>query len=296
MKAAYTEMLQKLSEEPMDDNMMEVLNTLGKDDRDSLTGFYDFRSFSNHLKTSAGDGVLAGFSIDFLEELNILSSWVMGDLAICGLAKALEENLEGTAITGRISGSTIIVYRPLTDKNSIMTWIKGAMDKVGDIKLPGIEIFPEEKLTLSVGFLVAGNLKAKPSDGLIQEIKKRIYHSRAAGGNTVSSISGKTDVSTEKITENFDFAVVDGSEDFKVNLTKISPSGAAFVSKKAYLVRDAVTLKILSSGQEIFKQKCEVVWRKPSENMDGFSTGLGFGELDEESRSALNKVIAGGAV
>lgn len=301
MSQDYAILLQKLGSSPVNAELLSRLNNLGHDNKDQLTGLLDHRSFTYHLNESlascASNSVVA-VSVDHIQELNLISGWVIGDIALCSFASFLEKPFSQRYFVGRISGTTFMAFFDTMEGRSLRNWLQDAASHLAGLKLPGVEMLPHEKPTFSAGvFINSGG--DKNAEICMLEAKKRLDYARGQGGGGISFLAADQavlDASTLSLAVKIRKTENEPWHDALID--QLSLNGLTFDSSIPCLVREDIHLHMSNGpGKGAFTTVGEVVWRKPSEHKDpklNFRIGIRFKSLDKQQRELLENLITGG--
>ena len=202
MASDYTELLKNLSTEGIDPEVLAKLKAMAGTSRDQLTGLMDYRSFilkAQETLADSGSAIAVSVSVDYLQELNLVSGWVVGDITLCSIANFLKEPPAEDSFSGKVSGSTFITLFRSDEIDEAKEWLKSIQQEIAKMQLPGLDILPEEHLTLSAG-IYPFSVDNTPVDKALIEVKKRLKFAQSSGGNTISVITGDNiDVSDNEI-------------------------------------------------------------------------------------------------
>ena len=299
MSQDYTALLKKLGSSPINPELLSRLKNLGRDNKDQLTGLLDYRSFTFRLQEMLGahsPNSLIAVSVDHVQELNLISGWVIGDIALCSFASFLEKPLTPNYLAGRTSGTTFMVFFDTTNANELRQCLASAATHISGLTLPGAEMLPQEKLTISAGvFTNTGN--EVNAEICMLEAKKRLDYARSQGGGGVSFLAANQtipDATISSLVLKTRKANNDQWQDALVD--QLSLNGVAFDSAIPSLVREELQLQLQGGSTTTLVTTGEVVWRKPSERKDTmpFRIGLRFNALGKEQRDLLENLITGG--
>jgi GGDEF domain-containing protein len=299
MGMAYTDLLKNLQSLKIDDDILEKVSLMAQGSKDPLTGFLDYRSFSfkcqEFLKNKKPYSLFS-LSIDHLQELNMISSWVVGDLAICSMGEQINNTLEDGEFLGRISGDTFMALFCHEDQERIHLFFDNLQEFAKNLRLPGVDLFPEGHLTLSSAVVLGNEFEeeAFAVDMLLSESNKRLGTVRANGGNGITFLGAETTVS---LLEERALKVVLNSASMKtpeeVMVEKLSLSGVVFMTKTPLLVRDSATLNISFENEVSLSLSCSIVWRKVDSEQGLFEIGVKFIELTQDDSRILENFLLG---
>jgi len=296
----YISMLKKLdlSKTKVDQKTVRKLKSIAWDTKDQLTGLLDYRSFSHRLQQLVDDArpcTLVGLGIDLLQELNLISGWVVGDIALCIIAGQLE-NLPQGSFAGRLAGTSFICYIPNDHIPRIKKWLAEVIDAVAEAELPGLDMFPEKHLTLSIGIY---SMKSFDSNAelAIMETQKRLVYAKQQGGNQIATIAADQNITETTLPAQLSLKLYSNSknEALPANLLKLSVNGFSCSFSQPLLVREQIQAEFLWEDEVYLSVQAVVVWRKSEiENIQfPFNLGLKFAELSDEQRQFLENIITG---
>ncbi|MDD2707020.1 MAG: diguanylate cyclase [Verrucomicrobiae bacterium] len=295
----YLSFIKKLAANPVAPEQLARLSKLALMQKDPLTGLLDYRSFSLWLQEALGRSPLSliALGLDHLNEINLLGTWVIGDVAICSLGSMLEKSLGEDENAGRLTGGTFIVARCETDPAKIRLWINDMAEKIGALVLPSVEMLPDGKLTLSAGFFCTQDHEKETAEQLMLMANKRLDFAKQQGGNTITMMAA------DSVTRREDQLVAYGVHCRKIGasrwdearLTELSPNGIAMATNHPLLVREHVELSILKDQKTLFNSNGNVVWRRASNNNENaqFLIGIRFEGLDKKQAESIQSLIEG---
>ena len=293
--AAYTELLKNLSTEGIPPEVLERLAQTAGKTRDQLTGLIDYRSFSLQLEEdlqSVDSGVLITLSIDYLQELNLVSGWVVGDIALCTVANLIKELPFPNSLSGKVSGGTFVTFLASSNLEQVKEWIKGIQTKLAEVELPGMDILPEEHLTISCGLYQIPADK-KNADNALLETKKRLKFAQSEGGNRIATVADQNIDLEDQSVDIKCFAKRQGSREwFDVALIQLNIHGLSFESAEPHMVREEIQIKLTFGNHKLTLQG-DVGWRRSasSDSEHQFNIGVKFKPLNDEQVALLERLM-----
>lgn len=294
----YATMLRELGSASLSPEHLERLSLFGKTSRDPLTGLRDYRSFPADLQARLlrpGPWILTAISIDNLRELNLVSGWVVGDIAICGVA-ALLESLPNSAddFAGRVSGATFMVLLNQSKLNAVRSWHETFRARVAEMKLPGLELFPHGRLTVSVGFLFAPPIPPS-AEVCMADVRRRMAGARSRGGDCASFIDGSAPAADASVFNAIQLEVRKAGDKkwLPCALDGLSLNGADFSVSTPFMVREDLELNASHRGAAPFPLRGPVAWRKPKDGGGLFVIGMKFAGLEPRAGEELERILTG---
>lgn len=298
MAADYTELLKNLSTDSIDPDILARLNEVAGATRDQLTGLMDYRSFSIKTQESVStleSAMLVSISIDYLQELNLVSGWVVGDIALCSIAHFLKEPLPEGSYSAKISGSTFITFFNERDSAGAKSWLKNMQQEIAKIELPGLDILPDEHLTISGGIFPFTTKKTSIDNALI-EVKKRLKFAQSQGGSAVSLIAGDAiDVEDKGLDIVCSIKQTGSKETHDINVIQVNMHGLSFESPQPFMVREQVDITMEFEDNKITFTG-EIGWRRSA--ADGseypFNVGVKFSTINDSQQTMLESLMSRG--
>jgi len=298
MASDYTELLKNLSAENIDPAIIAKLTESSGMTRDHLSGLMDYRSFSIKAQESSDaleSAMLIFVSIDYLQELNLVSGWVVGDIAVCSVANFIKEPPPEGSYSAKVSGGTFTTLYTHEDIDEAKAWIKSVQEEISKIELPGLDILPDEHLTISAGIFPFSTEETSIDSALI-EVKKRLKFAQSSGGNTVSIMSGDSiDIENKELELECYVKMVGSKAKHNVNVVQVSMHGLSFESPQPFMVRENIEIA-LRFDNEAVTLSGEIGWRRSS--ADGaehpFNVGVKFNTISDSQQSVLESLMSRG--
>lgn len=296
MSSEYTELLRNLGTDTIAPEVLAKLTQIGGTTYDQLTGLMDYRTFSIKAKTKLNElksAVIVSISIDFLQEINFLSGWVVGDITLCSVANILKNPPGVGSFTAKVSGGTFVSLLNITEINEAKQWFQNIQTKVAKIELPGLDMLPDEHLTISGGMFKV-NAEKDSIDSVLLEVKKRLQHAQNSGGNKISSTATDSiDLAKKKIIDNCVVKKQNSKDKQQVNIIQLNPHGLSFEAIVPYMVREQILITI-QFGENRARFKGEIAWRRTSnsEAKYPFNIGVKFNEVNNEQKNMLELLMA----
>ncbi len=298
MANEYNQLLERLGNTTLAPELLERLDRIGRTSTDPLTGLLDCRSFSYQLQQALpkheGYSVIAA-GIDHIQEINLISSWVVGDLAICSYGSFIEQNPPPDSFTGRTSGCTFMTFIPSRDRDTIRAWLKAANKFVRELDLPGIDMLPDGHLTLSAGIYLNPSKPVAPDFCMI-EARKRLDYARDQGGNQASLLAGDGVSVDHKEAESLSLQVSSNGEPPQAaEPSEITLHGLTFNCAAPFLVRQQLTVRLGFANGDSMQTESEVVWRRAKTDATAqFELGVRYNDLSPDDRAKLEDFMIGG--
>jgi diguanylate cyclase (GGDEF)-like protein len=300
MAMDYQELLKRLGDSGVAPEILERIRNPGHDVCDSLTGLFDRRTFMRHLakrlEPSGTPFSLIAVSIDFLNELNLIGGWIIGDFALCGMAAILEAESTPDDLIGRMSGDLFVMLIREHRLPQVRAKMRRIADAVAALDIPGADALPSGHLTLSTGVFCHRVGKVTPEQS-IDETRRRLDAARRQGGNRIAVIPENHVVAAaqrQRIGAWISGSSPNAREESR--LLELSMNGIAVACRTPWLVRQAVSVELGIGSTVRFRSKGEIVWRKPAERREDalpFAVGIRFANPDSESIDALETLISG---
>lgn len=299
MSDDYASLIKRLGTSSVDPDLLAKLNELGKDHKDPLTGLLDYRSFSGRLADAleaSSAGALCAIEIDHLQELNLISGWVVGDIAICGLASQMEKTPFPEPLLGRVSGSTFMMFCRERGRGSLRSWHDQVSKSLGQLDIPGVDMFPDGRLTTSAGIFLSDKTPITPEAAMI-EAKKRLRFAQKQGGAQLSFLGDANAIDVDESQANITLQVKSSqtTQWSEATIDQLSLTGVSFLASSAFLVRESLSVSIAIKDQSPKEIKASVVWRRPSDSLDPpFWIGVKFDNVDADVAEFLEDALAEG--
>jgi GGDEF domain-containing protein len=239
---------------------------------------------------------LVAVSIDFLNELNLIGGWIIGDLALCGVAAVIETRSEPGALVGRVSGDAFMMLKREHRLPQVRADLRRIAEAVATLDVPGAESLPAGRLTLSIG-MFCNTIEGVAPERAMDEARRRMDAACRQGGDRIAAIPENHSVSVER-RQRISVRVCSLSPTVQedVRLLELSMKGIALATRTPWLVRQTVSIELENETDVRFTFSGEIVWRKPAENRgDGllFTVGIRFQSLDSERTDALEILLMG---
>ncbi len=157
--------------------------------RDPLTGLFNRRYFEEALEREVRRGIrynlpvsLLIADIDHFKMYNDAQGHHQGDDVLKEVTARLTENTRQVDVVARFGGEEFVVILPMTTKTHARLVAEKLRRSVEETKIPGEEMLPGGRLTISLG-LAAYPEDASHPTGLIQAADAALYTAKRKGRN-----------------------------------------------------------------------------------------------------------------
>lgn len=157
--------------------------------RDALTGLFNRRYFEEALDREVRRAIrynlpvaLLMADIDHFKIYNDSQGHHQGDNVLKEVTARLTENTRQVDIVARIGGEEFVVILPMTTKTHARLVAEKLRRSVEETKIPGEEVLPGGRLTISLG-LAAYPEDASDPTGLVQAADAALYTAKRKGRN-----------------------------------------------------------------------------------------------------------------
>ena len=171
------------------ENAQLFLKTRELSYRDALTGLFNRRYFEEALDREVRRGIrynlpvaLLIADIDHFKIYNDSQGHHEGDNVLKEVTARLTENTRQVDIVARIGGEEFVIILPMTTKTHARLVAEKLRRSVEETKIPGEEVLPGGRLTISLG-LAAYPEDASDPTGLVQAADAALYTAKRKGRN-----------------------------------------------------------------------------------------------------------------
>ncbi|MBI4587653.1 MAG: sensor domain-containing diguanylate cyclase [Candidatus Rokubacteria bacterium] len=157
--------------------------------RDALTGLFNRRYFEETLEREVRRALryklpvsLLMADIDHFKIYNDTHGHHQGDLVLKEVAARLTENTRQVDVVSRYGGEELVVVLPMTTKTHARLVAEKLRRSVEETKIPGEEVLPGGRLTISLGLAAYPEDASNPT-ALIQAADAALYTAKRKGRN-----------------------------------------------------------------------------------------------------------------
>ena len=157
--------------------------------RDALTGLFNRRYFEEALDREVRRAIRYNLpvavlmaDIDHFKMYNDTQGHYQGDNLLKEVTARLTENTRQVDIVARFGGEEFVVILPMTTKTHARLVAEKLRRSVEETKIPGEEVLPGGRLTISLG-LAAYPEDASDPTGLVQAADAALYSAKRKGRN-----------------------------------------------------------------------------------------------------------------
>ena len=292
MSENYHDLLRSIKGSNLSPEVLDKLNALSLDHRDILTGMFDYRSFCHHagkkLKENE-NSILMAISIDYLYELNLLRGRVIGDIIICQCGSLIEHMLKPDLICGRPGGQVFMILIPGHDETLARRLFRGLRKTMMDLNVPGSELLPDKKITLSGG--IYHTKKDDSIETAMTEVENRLKYAKRCDGNRLALVDSNAAINASKIQTSINIILNYDEISIRTELLSLSPRFITVKANRLLRLGKIINITICFDENLDHSTTVEVVWRKKSS--DGhYQLGLSFDSSSASLVQAIETTIA----
>jgi diguanylate cyclase (GGDEF)-like protein len=160
---------------------------------DLLTGLFNRLAFYETTQAELGRAMREGtptslimVDLDHFKMVNDRFGYLIGDQALCLVARILQQNRRVYDCVGRWGGEEFMVLLPNTDLNGAMTVAERMRVNIGTalLNLPQVTAI-ELNASLGVCAVAAATDSPTPVEMLLQQADRALYQAKCLGGNQV---------------------------------------------------------------------------------------------------------------
>ena len=264
--------------------------------KDELTDTYNYRYFQDRVRQEFerinrfGKSLsLLMIDVDDFKAFNDRNGHLAGNVALKSIAAALRESVRDLDIVARYGGEEFVVLLPTTPKSGALTVAEKLRLAVADKRIPGEEVLPKGRLTVSVGVGTAPS-DAPDVETLIECADAALYEAKARGKNRVEVYSEERREHV-RYPARFDGRIRVLDEDtLNVSTVNLSKGGLLVVSKKPYPLGGIVQMELdQPSEEQIIACTGRVV--RLEERGGLYEVGINILHVDEDDRYRYRQLI-----